>query len=44
MENRMNIDVITQIGAVDREVSERNHQGKARLVVSASRTFATSTR
>jgi uncharacterized protein YndB with AHSA1/START domain len=42
MENHMKVDLMTQIGAVDREVSERDHKGKARLVVSASRTFATS--
>lgn len=38
----MNADVITQIGAVNRQVSERDHRGKVRRVVSASRTFATS--
>jgi uncharacterized protein YndB with AHSA1/START domain len=38
----MNIDVMNQIGAVDREVSEREHEGKARRVVSASRAFTTS--
>src|SRR5688572_13765474 len=38
----MRVDVMTQIGAVNREVSERQHQGKVRRVVSASRTFATS--
>ncbi|MDF3065359.1 MAG: Aha1 domain protein [Polyangiaceae bacterium] len=38
----MIVDVMTQIGAVNREVSERDHEGKARRVVSASRTFATS--
>jgi uncharacterized protein YndB with AHSA1/START domain len=38
----MNVDVITQIGAVNREVSDRNHQGKVRRVVAASRTFASS--
>src|SRR5918995_6899153 len=42
MENRMIVDLMAQIGAVDREVSEREHKGKARRVVSASRTFATS--
>ena len=38
----MNVDVMTQIGAVNREVSDRDHEGKVRRVVSASRTFATS--
>jgi uncharacterized protein YndB with AHSA1/START domain len=37
----MNIDVMTQIAAVDRKVTERAHEGKARLVVSASRAIAT---
>jgi uncharacterized protein YndB with AHSA1/START domain len=38
----MDVDVMTQIGALDREVSDRQHEGKVRRVVSASRTFATS--
>lgn len=38
----MNVDLITQIGAVNREVSDRDHRGKVRRVVAASRTFATS--
>lgn len=38
----MNVDLITQIGGVNREVSDRDHEGKVRRVVSASRTFATS--
>jgi len=38
----MKVDVMTQIGAVNREVSERRHEGKTRRVVSASRSFATS--
>lgn len=38
----MNIDLMTQIGAVNRAVSDRDHAGKVRRVVSASRTFATS--
>lgn len=38
----MNVDVMTQIGAVDRAVSDRDHNGKTRRVVSASRTFTTS--
>lgn len=38
----MEIDVMTQIGAVNREVSDRDHEGKVRRVVSATRTFATS--
>lgn len=38
----MNIDLMTQIGAVNRAVSDRDHKGKLRRVVSASRIFATS--
>ena len=38
----MNIDVMTQLGAATRDVSEREHEGKVRRVVSARRTFATS--
>lgn len=38
----MHVDVMTQLGAVDRKVSDRTHEGKIRRVVSASRNFATS--
>jgi uncharacterized protein YndB with AHSA1/START domain len=38
----MNVDLMAQIGAVTREVSDRDHLGKLRRVVSASRIFATS--
>jgi uncharacterized protein YndB with AHSA1/START domain len=38
----MNVDLMTQIGAVKREVRDRDHKGKLRRVVSASRSFATS--
>jgi uncharacterized protein YndB with AHSA1/START domain len=38
----MNVDLMTQIGGVNREVNDRDHEGKVRRVVSASRTFATS--
>jgi uncharacterized protein YndB with AHSA1/START domain len=38
----MNVDVIRQIGALTREVSEREHEGKSRRVVAATRTYATS--
>jgi uncharacterized protein YndB with AHSA1/START domain len=38
----MDIDLMSQIGAVDRVVTERDHNGKTRRVVSASRTFTTS--
>ena len=41
-ENRMDVDVIRQIGAVAREVTERKHEGKSRRVVAATRTYATS--
>jgi len=38
----MDIELMTQLAAVNREVSDREHRGKVRRVVSASRTFATS--
>jgi uncharacterized protein YndB with AHSA1/START domain len=37
----MKFDVIHQIGAVTREVTEREHEGKSRRVVAAARTYAT---
>lgn len=39
----MNIDVMTQIGAVDREVSERDHKGKAREATAMKRAARTCT-
>lgn len=38
----MSIDVTGQIDALTREVSEREHEGKPRRVVTATRTYATS--
>lgn len=38
----MEIDVMRQIGAITREVTSREHEGKLARVVRASRTYATS--
>ena len=37
----MNVDMIPQIGAITREVEQREHEGKARRAVAATCTYAT---